>query len=131
MTDKSRRNLTRCRGRGFRKKNGAGSRGGTGNAGLSTHKRFSKILLLKKQEASRKITCIRDIESKMDSLIKKKIVTRFCKVNKLNLGTDVYYRFSDKFAESYKKILSQGEPSGIYLLPRAIKVSKNTKLKIK
>lgn len=129
MTKKSKRlRGSNTHGRGYRKSIKAGSRGGTGLAGSFTHKRISSILAVKKLEKSRKITNIRDIESKLDRYIAKKFVTK--KLEQTTLGEQVVYIFSKKLASKYKKILSVGEPSGKYVLPRQIKCSKITLKKI-
>ncbi len=128
MTKSDRLRGSQTYGRGYNK-NKSGSKGGVGAAGLKTHKKISYILAQKNAEKHRKVTTIRDIESKLDRYIKKK----FIRSNVVNteLGAQVRYTFTSKFANKYKKILSQGEPSGTYVVPShlKLKVSQNTKKK--
>lgn len=97
-------------------------KGGVGRAGYKTHKRFSFIVEQKKKIENLKVTCIRDIESKLERLIEKKFIRIRHKASEL--GAQPHYYFTNKFSQKYKKILSQGEPSGVYHLPKKVKISK-------
>ena len=120
MKDKAKRlRGSNTHGRGYNKHK-SGARGGTGMAGLWDHKRISDILQKKK---SRRVTSIRDIESKLDRYIKKKYITVSA------VEKEKSYSFTRKFTDKYRKILSQGEPTGKYLPNRHLKFSKTTKIK--
>jgi len=118
-------------GRGYRKsRTKSGSRGGVGLAGEKHHKKISKILKKKKEILARKVTCIRDIESKLDRYIKKGLIKVVLK-KKMGLQTQKVYVFTKKFGEKYRKILSVGEPSAAYLVLPFIKVTLSKKTAFK
>lgn len=100
----------RTNGRGRSDKAGNGKRGGTGNAGHLTHKICKTILEKRKALRNRKCTNFRDLESRLESLIKKKYIIKTNDVvaDQPHLKT---YRLTDKFTKKYKKILSEGELS--------------------
>lgn len=125
MRDKSKRlRGSGTHGRGYNKHK-SGARGGTGRAGLWDHKKISQILELKKKK---KVTCVRDIESKLDRYLKKKYMTQ--RIVKTDRGEERVFSFTRKFSEKYCKILSQGQASGKYLPTRGVKFSKNTSAKM-
>lgn len=124
MTDKAKRlRGSNSHGRGYGKHK-AGARGGTGNAGLWDHKVITDI---HNKNRPKKVTCIRDIESKLDRFIRKGFIK--CKYIQSETGLSKEYKFTYKFAAVYGKILSQGEPTGKYMPHRDVKFSKTTKLK--
>lgn len=124
MTDKAKRlRGSNTHGRGYGKHK-SGARGGTGNAGLWDHKRITEVLNKKKPK---KVTCIRDIESKLDRYIKKGFIV--AKTIITDKGSMKQYKFTTKFTSIYRKILSQGEPTGKYLPNRNLKYSYSTKKK--
>lgn len=122
MRDKIRRlRGTRTQGRGY-KGHRSGARGGVGRAGLEDHKRTTGILLARKA-LIRASTCIRDIESKLDRYVKKKIAIYDQKLNSYDFPCGL-------LCKKYNKVLSTGEPSGSYHFCRHLKLSKTTKYKL-
>ena len=128
MKDKAKRlRGSKTHGRGYNKHK-SGAKGGTGKAGLWDHKRFSAILQEKKS-LLKKVTSIRDIESKLQRFIKKGYIVQ--KVVNTDKGAEKEFHFQKKFTDVYGKILSQGQPSGKYIYNRNIKSTKSTLAKFK
>lgn len=127
MRDKTHRlRGSQSHGRGWRKsRHKGGSRGGVGRAGTRSHKRISRILEQKKLIASRRVTCIRDLESKLKRYLDKKIL-----IEKTIKNEPVVFA-TQKFYLIYRKILSQGEPSRKYVFDlKRIKLSSAALAKI-
>jgi len=112
---------SRSYGRGFGCKNKSGSKGGTGRGGIWTHKKFSRILELKKIEEARKIRIInlKQIELYLCKFLKKGFLIRVAKDS---------YATTDKFANFYSKITGDGELS--FKLKTNVKTTKSVKLKL-
>ena len=117
---------SKSHGRGWKSsKHKGGSRGGVGNSGREDHKRISAILEKKNQE--KKVVNIRDLESKMDRYVQKGLVRKY--VQKTEKGPQNVYVLSRRLGIS--KILAVGEPSGRYVVPRTVKLSKSTSMKVR
>lgn len=104
VKEKKGRRLCKRHGRGWAS-NRSGSRGGVGNAGKWDHKRTQHIFE-QRAKSVRRATSIRDIESKLDSLLRKRVAQ--LKDNKIHFKCGA-------LCTNYSKILSTGEPRAAYI----------------
>lgn len=88
-------------GRGYSRRNGGGSKGGTGRAGLGHHRKMQAIVAMKRLQASKKAINLRDIERNLTKFIKKGLIVKI----RGQLRTTM------KFSEKYCKVLAEGELS--------------------